>query len=227
VTNPNAADKTLEKHLILGRNTLERATLLSARLRDENGFEKHFNQLRPYYSDYRALLTIESEKEKTLVGLNLLRLLSQNRIADFHTELQLIPIEYHSDFYIKYPVELEQWLMDGRYHKIAEFRGKAPAPSYQPFVETLLESLRDRIGECLEKAYESLPTGEAKARLFVDSDKKLTEFAALRNSTADCIWEISGGRIHFRAKKEDKPEIPALILMKESMHYARELERIV
>ena len=49
-----------------------------------------------------------------LLGLNLLCLLSQNRIADFHMELErLDPTQLHSNIYLKHPVSLEQYLMEG------------------------------------------------------------------------------------------------------------------
>jgi len=35
----------------------------------------------------------DSPQETTMLGLNLLRLLVQNRVAEFHTELELIPQE--------------------------------------------------------------------------------------------------------------------------------------
>ncbi len=39
----------------------------------------------------RATQIPESERKWLIVGLNLLRLLVSNRIADFHTELETIP----------------------------------------------------------------------------------------------------------------------------------------
>lgn len=57
-----------------------------------------------------------------MLGMNLLKLLSQNRIMDFHIELELF---VHSntekalnDPYIKKAVEIEQYLTEGRYNKV-------------------------------------------------------------------------------------------------------------
>ena len=66
--------------------------LLSIRQQDEAAFERNFNQLRVYYTDARRLLP-PSDQEALLLSLNLLRLLVQNRIAEFHTELELLPAE--------------------------------------------------------------------------------------------------------------------------------------
>lgn len=51
----------------------------------------------------------ESAYKHQLLGLNLLFLLSQNRVAEFHTELERLPAkEIQSNVYIKHPVSLEQ-----------------------------------------------------------------------------------------------------------------------
>ena len=54
------------------------------------GFERYMAQLKTYYHDYDALLP-ESAFKYELLGLNLLCLLSKNKIADFHTELEQLP----------------------------------------------------------------------------------------------------------------------------------------
>eukprot|EP00695_Tsukubamonas_globosa_P000249 TRINITY_DN1185_c0_g1_i1.p1 TRINITY_DN1185_c0_g1~~TRINITY_DN1185_c0_g1_i1.p1 ORF type:complete len:62 (-),score=7.53 TRINITY_DN1185_c0_g1_i1:1-186(-) len=45
-------------------------------------------QLKAYYNDYKNIIP-PSQRRYLLLGLNLLRLLAQNRIAEFHTELEL------------------------------------------------------------------------------------------------------------------------------------------
>jgi 26S proteasome regulatory subunit N12 len=56
---------------------LELATLLSVRLQDVPFFEKNFAQLKPYYFDFSGKLP-ESQRQWMILGLNLLKLLSQN-----------------------------------------------------------------------------------------------------------------------------------------------------
>lgn len=61
----------------------------------------------------------ESANKYQLLGLNLIFLLSQNRVAEFHTELELLPQEIiQSNEYIRHPLILEQHLMEGNYNKI-------------------------------------------------------------------------------------------------------------
>lgn len=51
----------------------------------------------------------ESAYMHQLLGLNLLFLLSQNRVAEFHTELERLPAkDIQTNVYIKHPVSLEQ-----------------------------------------------------------------------------------------------------------------------
>lgn len=61
----------------------------------------------------------ESKQKYQLLGLNLLFLLSQNRVSEFHTELELLPQEIiHKNEFIRHPLALEQYLMEGSYNKI-------------------------------------------------------------------------------------------------------------
>lgn len=59
----------------------------------------------------------ESAYKHQLLGLNLLFLLSQNRVAEFHTELERLPAkDIQTNVYIKHPVSLEQVGVGGDPH---------------------------------------------------------------------------------------------------------------
>jgi 26S proteasome regulatory subunit N12 len=78
-----------------------------------------------------------------LLGLNLLCLLSQNRVAEFHTELERLPHkEIHTNVYLKHPVNLEQYIMEGSYNKVILAKGNVPAESFKFFMEILLDTVR-------------------------------------------------------------------------------------
>lgn len=66
--------------------------LLALKSHDEAALERAFVQLKTFYADARRPLG-PSPNEAMMLGLNLLRLLTQNRIAEFHTELELVPPE--------------------------------------------------------------------------------------------------------------------------------------
>merc|ERR1719231_237143 len=109
---------TQQQELLLAREVLEQGALLSIKTMEIPAFERYVAQLKIYYSDCAATMP-ESTRRFPILGLNLLRLLAQNRIAEFHTELELIPPELQaSNVYIKYPAQLEQHIMEGSYNKV-------------------------------------------------------------------------------------------------------------
>jgi 26S proteasome regulatory subunit N12 len=78
-----------------------------------------------------------------LLGLNLLCLLSQNRVAEFHTELERLPhTEIYKNVYLKHPVNLEQYIMEGSYNKVILAKDNVPAESFKFFMEILLDTVR-------------------------------------------------------------------------------------
>ena len=81
---PTAAQ---QQELALARDILEHGALLSIRLMDIPLFERHVAQLKVYYTDCAGVLPA-SQRQHPILGLNLLRLLAQNRIAEFHTEVR-------------------------------------------------------------------------------------------------------------------------------------------
>ena len=84
-------------------SVLEYAALYSLKTEDIPSFERHFAQLQTYYQD--ASLA-ESERKYLILGLNLMHLLVVNRLYDFHTSLELIPLDQRSNPFVKYPVQV-------------------------------------------------------------------------------------------------------------------------
>ena len=69
------------------REILEHGALVSVKTMDIPAFERYVAQLKIYYSDLAGTLPA-SQRQHPILGLNLLRLLAQNRIAEFHTEVR-------------------------------------------------------------------------------------------------------------------------------------------
>ncbi|KAF7032119.1 hypothetical protein CFC21_043331 [Triticum aestivum] len=109
---PNAVEE-----LKLARDIYEHAVLLSVKTEDQDAFERDFCHLKPYYMDTCGIIP-PSPVEYPIMGLNLLRLLVQNRIAEFHTELEPLPTKALENPCIKHAVELEQSLMEGAYNRV-------------------------------------------------------------------------------------------------------------
>ncbi|KAF5333462.1 hypothetical protein D9611_002302 [Ephemerocybe angulata] len=209
--------------LVVARDILEIGALTSIRSRDIPSFDRYFSQLQTFYTDYASNLP-PSKREYPIRGLNLIRLLTQNRIADFHTTLESLPADVISDnTFIRHPVNLERWLMEGSYSKVWNAREEAPAEEYKFFIDSLMGTIRNEIASCEETAYESLPLKDAVNLLFFTNQSDLVTFAQQRG------WEIdiTGGVVRFAQKGEEKMEIPKQKLIAASLLYARELEQIV
>ncbi|KAJ3550625.1 hypothetical protein NMY22_g349 [Coprinellus aureogranulatus] len=203
--------------LVVARDILEIGALTSIRSRDISSFDRYFSQLQTFYTDYAAQLP-PSKREYPIRGLNLIRLLTQNRIADFHTTLESLPAEVISDSpFIRHPVNLERWLMEGSYSKVWNAREEAPAEEYKIFVDSLMGTIRNEIASCEERAYASLPLKDAVTLLFFTNQSELLTFAQERG------WQIdlSAGLVKFAQKGEEEMEIPKQKLIAASLLYAR------
>lgn len=77
-------DESSKMELIVARDILEIGALHSIESKDNHAFERYLAQLKCYYFDYSSDLP-ESVYKYQLLGLNLLCLLSQNRVSEFHT----------------------------------------------------------------------------------------------------------------------------------------------
>lgn len=216
---PNAIQE-----LTIARDIYEHAVVLSVKVEDQDAFERNFFQLKPYYTDAGSRLP-PSPQEFPILGLNLLRLLVQNRIAEFHTELELLSSNALENPCIKHAVELEQSFMEGAYNRVLTARQTVPHQTYVYFMDLLAKTVRDEIAGCSEKAYDNLSIKDAKQMLLFSSDQELSEYIEEEHPE----WEIKKGRVYFHKAKESAPckEIPSLQLINQTLSYARELERIV
>ncbi|KAL5009174.1 hypothetical protein ScPMuIL_014755 [Solemya velum] len=212
-----------KQELLVARDILEIGAQWAIAKKDIPAFERYMAQLKCYYMDYKDNLP-ESTYKYQLLGLNLLCLLSQNRLAEFHTELELLPVkELQNNIYIKHPVSMEQYLMEGSYNKVFLARGNVPAENYNFFIDILLNTIRNEIAGCIERAYERIALSEAARMLFFELVKPMKEYATQR------AWNIGNDNFfHFvQETKETDEVIPAKLLAEQTIVYAKELEMIV
>lgn len=205
------------------QDVYELATLLSVRQEDEAGFERHVSRVKTYYVDYAGVLP-PSKRRNLILGLNLMRLLAQNRIGEFHTELELVPADARADPYIAYALSLEQYLMEGSYSRIATERAKAPDASFNFFLDMLMLTMREKIAACAEQAYQSISTDAAGKMLSIANKGELAAFCDERG------WRVVGKEIFFAPATDGVPnmeQVPSVELIKRSLDYARELEQII
>jgi len=215
-------DATMQE-LTVCRNTLEIGAQYCVEKKDIPGFEKYMAQLQTYYLDYSEKELPESQFKYQLLGLNLLCLLSQNRVSEFHTELERLPADkIQNSVYIKHPVSLEQYIMEGSYNKVLLAKGNVPAENFTFFIDILLGTIRDEIASCLEKAYSSISCGEA-ARMLNLREGELAEYGRGRG------WVSQAGRFLYRGRDKDQEvlQVPSYELANLAIGYAREMEQIV
>jgi len=215
-----AAERMTPTALAEERAIYENAVLLSAATTDIDSFERHMALLTPYYTDFGSLLP-PSENRFPILGLNLLRLLAQNSIADFHSQLETMSPEALESAPVQFPVSLEQNMMEGSYTKVLEMRENLPMPQFGVFMEMLKDTLCDEIASVSEKAYKCLPEPYCMKLLMMSSQDELQEYAADRG------WQLREGKVYFEVDTNEKKEVPALETITEMLHYAKELERIV
>jgi 26S proteasome regulatory subunit N12 len=109
------------------REILEIGAVVSVHLNDEEAFNRYYSQLQPFYSD-PVLNQVPSKNKNKIVGLYLLHLLTKNSTAEFHTALEHLE-GYEDDVFVRYPVMLERWLMEGSYDKVWQATKSSHVPS--------------------------------------------------------------------------------------------------
>ena len=217
------ASPTAGKELLVAREALEEAVALAVKARDADAFERNFLQLRAYYTDTAGALE-PSEQENPILGLNLLRLLVQNRLSEFHTELEMLSPAARGDKHVAYVLGLEQSMMEGAYGKLLQASKSSPAQIYHGFVEQLIDTVRDDITDCCEHAYESLSVAEAVKMWMAGTEQAVLACAEERG------WAVRDGRVYFQAPAAPLPlveDLDSFNTIKNTLIYAKELERIV
>ncbi len=182
-------------------------------------FERYYAQLVPFYTDLKLPA---SPRMQMLIGLNLLHLLSQNRIAEFHAVLETLDADMlHKNAFIHHPVQLEQCMMEGSFSKVWAARSNVPAPEYQHFMDILMDTIRNEIADCSERAYTVLPLRDAATLLHFKNNDELLAFGKQRQ------WNLDQKNIYFHVETEDLTDIPTAKIITNTLNYAKELETIV
>lgn len=188
--------------LLRTRDILEKGIYTSIHLRNEPEFSRLISQIHPFfYSTTTGTVLPPSDNQFKIMALYLLLLLSKNEIAEFHTELETLAtltgsgdaplfLEEFLDknVYLRYPVYLERWLMEGSYHKVWKSitdPSLVPAPEFGILAESLRYTVRDEIARSAESAYESLPIANARHLLYLQSDDELIAYAESQNG-----WKV-------------------------------------
>ena len=183
--------------------------------------------------------TTESDVKYTVIGLNLLYLLVENRLSDFHSEviwtrilrflLIFNQLELYADTvmhhpYIAFCTQLEQHLMVGSYDQVMEAAKHPPVECYSFFLNSLLETVRVNIADCAVASYRTLTMQAAKKILMFSTLDEARDFMEDKYPELLVVNDV----IDLRSQKTCKSEeIPSMKLISQTLAYAAELERIV
>eukprot|EP01138_Halocafeteria_seosinensis_P002170 gb/GECG01002220.1/.p1 GENE.gb/GECG01002220.1/~~gb/GECG01002220.1/.p1 ORF type:complete len:270 (+),score=40.16 gb/GECG01002220.1/:1-810(+) len=205
----------------LACNALEASCLICLRAEDFTGFERQVYQLRTIYSEYES--TKKSESRPLIVALLLMHLLVENRLAEFHSELELLNMDERKNKHIEFAVELEERMMEGAYHKVLHAAREPPAQVYKIFLDKLTETVRSDIADCLAASYERLPVQEAAKKLQLSSQNAVQDFVKHN----DLNWKFEGSDVVFVPSDAKGVSVQSRQLIENTLHYATELEKIV
>jgi 26S proteasome regulatory subunit N12 len=225
--------------------------------RNVRAFSREFAKLKVFYNEYGAMLEESKQKQLliglhlcSLLANNQidefhteLELITAQNVPAPQQEkpnseaMQLEPLRLerkesltdtlYSSAFIRYPVTLEQHLMEGSYNKIFAARKAMPSKYFSLFLDILSTTVRVKIAECSERAYQTYPVKDAVKLLLFTNEKELSAFCEQRG------WTIKGGKIIFAPNQEKaKPASGVNTLqthatIKQMFDYANELERII
>jgi 26S proteasome regulatory subunit N12 len=216
-----------EPHWQVATQALELGILLTVADGDMDAFARNVAQIKPHYAlnlnlDL-TLATAASPRKCHILGLNLMHLLVDNRLSEFHAELELLTEQEASNELISFPINLERQLMVGIYDKVLNV--KVPHPSYQFFVDNLLQTVRDSIADCLEVSYKQMKVQDAMTMMKFTSPQELLEY--VQECRDD--WIVQGDALCFQPPPSGHKasDIPSMKLISQSLTYATEMERIV
>ena len=99
------ADPAADTARRIATSALELGVLLSAADGDLDAFARNVAQLKPHYA---ALGASTTERKNHILGLNLMHLLVENRLSEFHSELELLTAAEASSAEISFPIHLER-----------------------------------------------------------------------------------------------------------------------
>lgn len=211
----------------LAAAALELGVLLSVADDDLDAFARNISQLKPHYASLSAgaCPAATTERRCHVLGLNLMHLLVDNRLSEFHAELELLSEEEARTPYVSFPITLERQLMVGSYDEVLDAGSNVPDPSYAFFMENLLETVRDSIADCVEVSYKSMKLADAMTMMKFGREAELQEYVQEKRED----WIVEGDRLTFQPPHMGSKavDIPSMNLIAQSLSYATELERIV
>jgi len=209
-------------HMQIAVESLEIGILMMVEDGDLDSFARNVAQIKPLYA---AMKTITTPRKCHILGLNLMNLLVDNRLSEFHAELELLTEDESRNTFVTFPINLERQLMVGIYDEVLNVT--VPDPSYQFFVDNLLQTVRDSIADCVEVSYKNMKISDAMTMMKFGTQKELLEY--VEECRDDWIVEENTNTLCFQPPPTGSKagDIPSMKMIHQTLSYATEMERIV
>lgn len=136
-------DPSTEDHRV--QLVYEIGALAGVACKDQPSFDRYMSLLFPIYFSRSFPSSSPDANPNVLLGLFLLSLLVRNCIAEFYVTLERInsaPGVDLGNVYIQFPVQLQQCLNEGTYHRVVLARQQVPSPDYAWFIDSLVHTIR-------------------------------------------------------------------------------------
>lgn len=210
-----------EQDLKTAMNGLEIGAQIAINIADLNMFDRVICQLKQYYL-VKNIAKL-SKKRQHLMGLYLMYLLTENRLGDFHVEIELLSFDDLENKFIKYPINIEQFMMEGSYEKIKKLKNELPDKTYLALTNKLEETVRNEIGASLQAVHNKINLGDALKMLSINDKNTLSQYI----KTQKLEWRIDGDILHFSSQKQKQQTIDAVTTIQDMLQFTSNIETIV
>ena len=201
----------------------------SIKTKNFDEFENAYKRLKVYNEDFSQFLPRSTELSE-MTALYLLYLLSFNRFADFHTELEKVSDEEQQNQYIKFAIKFEQSLTVGNYSNLFESRKNSPLAYFNVFLDRILETIRHEIARSAEKSYDYLYLDGALKVFLLNTQEELNQFIVRERKNGEqngVEWNVENNQLRFIRLEEDQNKFAFANGIPEILNYAQELEKII
>lgn len=186
-------------------------------------FDRTFIQLKQYY--LIETVAKASKQRHHLMGLYLMYLLTENRLGDFHVEIELLSFDDLEDKYIKFPMTIEQLMMEGSYGEIIKLKSDQPNKTYSALMNKMEETVRNEIAASLECVHDEIPLKDALQKLNLNNADTLKQYA----KTNDLKWTVDEktNTLHFAPTEVKAQKIDAAVSARDMLEFTSNIETIV
>mmetsp|Transcript_43083 Transcript_43083/g.31077 ORF Transcript_43083/g.31077 Transcript_43083/m.31077 type:complete len:140 (+) Transcript_43083:422-841(+) len=139
----------------------------------------------------------------------------------------MIPHEDLDNIFIKVPVNLETYFVQGSYNRILNSQQNVPLMAYHFFIDRFVDAIRYEIARSAERSYDSLKIKDMNNMFMIDNESELREFIQSNNMKEGIEWRTVNDRVEFGRERKEINEIPAMKMINLSLDYATELNRII